>query len=241
MKNILKYIGFLFFTLNLLISCSCDGCDDHHETSSKKKSTVMVNPNAPTLTAPSNNNSCEVGKKVNANRSEVTFSWAATANTKSYTLSYTNATTNVTSNKTLLSTSTTAILNRGTVYSWRVTAHNIIPIKTATSGSRTFYLSAEAKVNNVPLAAVLKTPSSNLGLTSFTWEGNDSDVGDILSYTVYLDKLDGKQTPKSALTNLSSKTASETLDAGSTYFWRVKTTDQNKNSSFSLISTFIAN
>ena len=201
----------------------------------------MVNPNAPTLTAPSNNNSCEVGKKVNANRSEVTFSWAATANTKSYTLSYTNATTNVTSNKTLLSTSTTAILNRGTVYSWRVTAHNIIPIKTATSGSRTFYLSAEAKVNNVPLAAVLKTPSSNLGLTSFTWEGNDSDVGDILSYTVYLDKLDGKQTPKSALTNLSSKTASETLDAGSTYFWRVKTTDQNKNSSFSLISTFIAN
>jgi len=241
MKNILKYIGFLFFTLNLLISCSCDGCDDHHETSSKKKSTVMVNPNAPTLTAPSNNNSCEVGKKVNANRSEVTFSWAATANTKSYTLSYTNATTNVTNNKTLLSTSTTAILNRGTVYSWRVTAHNIIPIKTATSGSRTFYLSAEAKVNNVPLAAVLKTPSSNLGLTSFTWEGNDSDVGDILSYTVYLDKLDGKQTPKSALTNLSSKTASETLDAGSTYFWRVKTTDQNKNSSFSLISTFIAN
>ena len=241
MKNILKYIGFLFFTLNLLISCSCDGCDDHHETSSKKKSTVMVNPNAPTLTAPSNNNSCEVGKKVNANRSEVTFSWAATANTKSYTLSYTNATTNVTSNKTLLSTSTTAILNRGTVYSWRVTAHNIIPSKTATSGSRTFYLSAEPIVTNVPLAAVLKTPSSSTGVASLAWEGSDPDAGDTLSYTVYVDKVDGKQTPLSALTNLSSKTASATLEAGSTYFWRVKTTDQNKNSSFSLISTFIAN
>ena len=241
MKNILKYIGFLFFTLNLLISCSCDGCDDHHEISSKKKSTVMVNPNAPTLTAPSNNNSCEVGKKVNANRSEVTFSWAATANTKSYTLSYTNATTNVTSNKTLLSTSTTAILNRGTVYSWRVTAHNIIPSKTATSGSRTFYLSAEPIVTNVPLAAVLKTPSSSTGVASLAWEGSDPDAGDTLSYTVYVDKVDGKQTPLSALTNLSSKTASATLEAGSTYFWRVKTTDQNKNSSFSLISTFIAN
>jgi len=241
MKNILKYIGFLFFTLNLLISCSCDGCDDHHETSSKKKSTVMVNPNAPTLTAPSNNNSCEVGKKVNANRSEVTFSWAATANTKSYTLSYTNATTNVTSNKTLLSTSTTAILNRGTVYSWRVTAHNIIPSKTATSGSRTFYLSAEPIVTNVPLAAVLKTPSSSTGVASLAWEGSDPDAGDTLSYTVYVDKVDGKQTPLSALTNLSSKTASATLEAGSTYFWRVKTTDQNKNSSFSLISTFTAN
>ena len=241
MKNILKYIGFLFFTLNLLISCSCDGCDDHHETSSKKKSTVMVNPNAPTLTAPSNNNSCEVGKKVNANRSEVTFSWAATANTKSYTLSYTNATTNVTSNKTLLSTSTTAILNRGTVYSWRVTAHNIIPSKTATSGSRTFYLSAEPIVTNVPLAAVLKTPSSSTGVASLAWEGSDPDAGDTLSYTVYVDKVDGKQTPLSALTNLSSKTASATLEAGSTYFWRVKTTDQNKNSSFSLISTFTPN
>ncbi len=241
MKNILKYIGFLFFTLNLLISCNCDGCDDHHEISSKKKSTVMVNPNAPTLTAPSNNNSCEVGKKVNANRSEVTFSWAATANTKSYTLSYTNATTNVTSNKTLLSTSTTAILNRGTVYSWRVTAHNIIPSKTATSGSRTFYLSAEPIVTNVPLAAVLKTPSSSTGVASLAWEGSDPDAGDTLSYTVYVDKVDGKQTPLSALTNLSSKTASATLEAGSTYFWRVKTTDQNKNSSFSLISTFTAN
>lgn len=241
MKNILKYIGFLFFTLNLLISCSCDGCDDHHEISSKKKSTVMVNPNAPTLTAPSNNNSCEVGKKVNANQSEVTFSWAATANTKSYTLSYTNATTNVTSNKTLLSTSTTAILNRGTVYSWRVTAHNIIPSKTATSGSRTFYLSAEPIVTNVPLAAVLKTPSSSTGVASLAWEGSDPDAGDTLSYTVYVDKVDGKQTPLSALTNLSSKTASATLEAGSTYFWRVKTTDQNKNSSFSLISTFTAN
>ena len=239
MKSILKYTSFLFFSLTFLISCDCD-CEDA-PVDAKAGIPIATNPDAPTLISPSTSNSCEVGKKVNANQSEVTFSWAATANTKSYTLSYTNATTNVTSNKTLLSTSTTAILNRGTVYSWRVTAHNIIPSKTATSGSRTFYLSTEPIVTNVPLAAVLKTPSSSTGVASLAWEGSDPDAGDILSYTVYVDKVDGKQTPLSALTNLSSKTASATLEAGSTYFWRVKTTDQNKNSSFSLISTFTAN
>ena len=239
MKSILKYTSFLFFSLTFLISCDCD-CEDA-PVDAQAGIPIATNPNAPTLISPSSSNSCEVGKKVNANQSEVTFSWAATANTKSYTLSYTNSTTNVTSNKTLLTTSTTAILSRGTVYSWRVTAHNIIPSKTATSGSRKFYVSAEPIVTNVPLAAVLKTPSSSTGVASLAWEGSDPDAGDTLSYTVYIDKVDGKQTPISALTNLSAKTASATLETGLTYFWRVKTTDQNKNSSFSLISTFTAN
>jgi hypothetical protein len=240
MKSILKYISFLFFTSTFLISCSCDDCD-HDATGYEISSAISTNPNAPTLTSPTSNNSCETGKKVNATQSEVTFSWAATSNTKSYTLSYTNLTTSVTSNKTLLGTSTTAILSRGVVYSWKVTAHNIMPNKTATSGTRKFYLSAEPLVNNVPLAATLKTPTSSAGVASFTWEGSDPDAGDTLTYTLYVDKVDGKQTPNSALTNLSSKTANATLEAGSTYYWRIKTTDQNKNSSFSLISTFIVN
>jgi hypothetical protein len=245
MKNILKYISFIFFTATFIISCSCDDCDHDSDmnsgTNSGTNSITGINPNAPTLVAPSSNNSCEIGKKISATISEVTFSWAANANTKSYTLSYTNLSTNVTTNKSLLTTSTTAFLSRGAVYTWRVTAHNIIPSKTATSESRKFYLSAEPIVNNIPLAAVLKTPSLNAGIANFSWEGSDPDAGDTLSYTVYVDKVDGKQTPNSALTNLSAKTASATLEAGSIYFWRVKTTDQNKNSSFSLISTFTVN
>jgi len=239
MKSILKYISFLFFTLTFLISCDCD-CEDA-PVDTQAGTPIATNPNAPTLTSPTSNNSCEIGKRLSATQSEVTFSWAATVNTKSYTLSYTNLSTSVTSNKTLLGTSTTAILNRGTIYSWRVTAHNIMPNKTATSGSRKFYLSADTIVSNVPLAATLKTPTSNAGVASFAWEGSDPDAGDTLTYTLYVDKVDGKQDPNTALTNLSSKTASATLEAGSTYFWRIKTTDQNKNSSFSLISTFTVN
>ena len=63
------------------------------------------------------------------------------------------------------------------------------------------------------------------GKATFTWEGTDPDSGDTLSYTVYVDKVDGKQTPASALTNLSAQTADVELDADTTYYWRVKSSD----------------
>ena len=123
------------------------------------------------------------------------------------------------------------------VYSWKVTAHNIMPNKTATSGTRKFYLSAEPLVNNVPLAATLKTPTSAAGVASFTWEGSDPDAGDTLTYTLYVDKTDGKQTPPSAQTNLTVKTLAVAVDAGTTYYWRVKTSD-GTHSSYSIIYSF---
>ena len=72
--------------------------------------------------------------------------------------------------------------------------------------------------NRIPTISICSFTSK----ATFTWEGTAPDSGDTLSYTVYVDKVDGKQTPASALTNLSAQTADVELDADTTYYWRVK-------------------
>ena len=75
------------------------------------------------------------------------------------------------------------------------------------------------------------------GKATFTWDGSDPDSGDTLTYTVYVDKVDGKQTPTSALSNLSSETVDVELEAATTYYWRVKTSD-GTNASYSIVYSF---
>ena len=58
--------------------------------------------------------------------------------------------------------------------------------------------------------------------------------------TLYLDKIDGKQTPSSEHTDLTAKTIDVTLENGTTYFWRIKSFD-GTNSSFSAVNTFKTN
>ena len=98
-------------------------------------------------------------------------------------------------------------------------------------------------VNYAPFPADLKTPASGSTVTlsdgkaTFTWEGTDPDSVDTLSYTVYVDTTDGKQTPTTALSNLSAQTADVELEAATTYYWRVKTSD-GTNASYSIVYSF---
>ncbi len=75
------------------------------------------------------------------------------------------------------------------------------------------------------------------GKVAFTWDGSDPDTGDTLKYTLYVDTTDGKQTPETGLSNLTAKTASVALEAATTYYWRVKTSD-GINSSYSIVYSF---
>ena len=102
-------------------------------------------------------------------------------------------------------------------------------------------------VNYAPYPATLKTPANSStvsrdanGKISFTWEGNDPDVGDTLIYTLYVDKIDGKQTPNSDHTDLTTNELDVVLDGATTYYWRVKTSD-GKNNSYSIVRTFKQN
>ena len=243
MRNqILKCFSFLF-TLTL-ISCGGGGGGEGGGGG-------PVDPPAPTppgkstLVAPANNKTCETGTSVSDTQSTVAFSWGASASTNTYDVRITNLDTNSATNKNgVASTSTTATLDKGVPYSWRVTSKNTSSTTTTGSDTWKFYLAGDGVVNYAPFPADLKAPASGSTITlsddskaTFTWEGTDPDSGDTLSYTVYVDKVDGKQTPASALTDLSAQTADVELEAATTYYWRVKTSD-GTNASYSIVYSF---
>ncbi len=236
MKKISKY-SILIISI-FLLSCDCDCMDDLVYSPEKPPSEFqsIASPGSSDLIAPAANSSCIVGSSVDAFTSNVTFQWSDSNNTDSYDLTYTNLLTNDVKTKTGIKTnSTTILLFKRVPYSWSVKSIKSNS-KTANSGTNKFYLAGSSIVTNVPLGAILSTPTTSSGKTTLSWTGNDPDAGDVLTYTLYVDKVDGKQTP--VMSAISSSSVQITLDTGSTYFWRVKTTDQANNSSFSSISTF---
>jgi hypothetical protein len=241
--NILKYFSFLF-TLTL-ISCGGGGGDDGGGSGGGGGGNVINPPGKSTLTAPANNKTCETGTSVSDTKSEVTFTWGASADTNTYDLKITDLNSSTITNKTGLSTTTTKVtLDKGVPYSWNITSKSTASTTTTASDTWKFYLAGTGVVNYAPFPADLKTPASGSTVTrdgdgkvAFTWDGSDPDTGDTLKYTLYVDTTDGKQTPPAAQTDLTAKTASVALEAATTYYWRVKTSD-GTNSSYSIVYSF---
>ena len=243
-NNLLKYFSFLF-TLTL-ISCGGGGGDDGGGSGGGGGGGGGTNPpGKSTLTAPANNKTCETGTSVSDTKSEVTFTWGASADTNTYDLKITDLNSSTITNKTGLSTTTTKVtLDKGVPYSWNITSKSTASTTTTESDTWKFYLAGTGVVNYAPFPADLKTPASGSTVTrdgdgkvAFTWDGSDPDTGDTLKYTLYVDTTDGKQTPPTGLSNLTAKTASVALEAATTYYWRVKTSD-GTNSSYSIVYSF---
>jgi len=203
-------------------------------------------PSAANLTAPANNKVCETGTSISDSQSNVSFSWAASANTSTYDLKITNLNTNEITNKTgLTSTNTTVALSKGAPYSWQITSKNTQTTQTASSNTWKFYLAGEnGETSYAPFPADLKSPSSGStverdsdGKVKLTWEGADPDTSSGLKYTIYLDKTDGKQDPSDDHKDLNASELSVAVDADSIYYWRVKTTD-GTNVSYSIVYSF---
>ncbi|MDC0593380.1 hypothetical protein OAO79_03980 [Flavobacteriaceae bacterium] len=246
MRNqILKHFSFLF-TL-ILISCGGGGGDD---TGGGGGGGPVDPPPTPpgksTLVAPANNKTCETGTSVSDTQSTVAFSWNASASTNTYDVRITNLNTSTATNKNgVASTSTTATLDKGVPYSWKVTSKNTSSTTTTASDTWKFYLAGDGVVNYAPFPADLKAPASGSTVTlsdgkaTFTWEGTDPDSGDTLSYTLQADKdKDAVKTdPSIVVSNLSAQTADVELDADTTYYWRVKTSD-GTNASYSIVYSF---
>ena len=135
-------------------------------------------------------------------------------------------------------------MNKGTPYSWLIISKRSGTSVTATSNSWKFYLSGEGLLNYPPFPADLISPTSGKSFASTTtsvelsWEGDDPD-GEILTYTLYFDNQDGLQTPSLENKNISSNSKNVNVNSGNTYYWRIKTTDTNENSSYSQVYSFI--
>tara|TARA_A100001015_G_scaffold159518_1_gene177234 strand:- start:1175 stop:1900 length:726 start_codon:yes stop_codon:yes gene_type:complete len=238
----MKKIVFIFSLL--LISCSGGGGDGDSGGGGGDPPPPSP-PGDVTLTAPTNGKVCETGTSSSDTKSNVDFSWSASTNTSTYDLQVTNLNTSSAINKTGLSTTNTTVeLDKGQPYIWKVISKNTSTTQTGTSSSWKFYLAGHGITNYAPFAAELKSPVSGStvsrssdGKVTFSWEGSDPDQGDQLKYTLYVDKTDGKQSPTSDLSDITSKTVDVALDEGTLYYWRVKTSD-GTNSSFSIVYTF---
>jgi len=238
----MKKIVFIFSLL--LISCSGGGGDGDSGGGGGDPPPPSP-PGDVTLTAPTNGKVCETGTSSSDTKSNVDFSWSASTNTSTYDLQVTNLNTSSAINKTGLSTTNTTVeLDKGQPYIWKVISKNTSTTQTGTSSSWKFYLAGHGITNYAPFAAELKSPASGStvsrssdGKVTFSWEGSDPDQGDQLKYTLYVDKTDGKQSPTSDLSDITSKTVDVALDGGTLYYWRVKTSD-GTNSSFSIVYTF---
>jgi len=238
----MRRLIYLFVTL-FIASCGGGGGDDGGGSPPPPPPTP---PSAANLTAPANNKVCETGTSISDSQSNVSFSWAASANTSTYDLKITNLNTNEITNKTgLTSTNTTVALSKGAPYSWQITSKNTQTTQTASSNTWKFYLAGETGVTSyAPFPADLKSPSSGAtverdtdGKVKLTWEGSDPDTSSGLKYTIYLDKTDGKQDPSDDHKDLNASELSVAVDADSIYYWRVKTTD-GTNVSYSIVYSF---
>ena len=244
---------FLYALSFVLIIVSCSAEDDDSGTTTPavtQQPAPAPTPQVPTpgkssLSAPENNEVCYEGEEVDDRNSEVTFSWDASSDTDSYDLVINNQETSQSQTESgITSTSKAVILATDVSYSWKVVSKANDTSDTTESDTWQFYLAGDGQENYAPFPATILSPTSgaaldsNNGSITLSWEGNDPDEGDSLTYTIYLDEVDGLQDP---IEEDSSETELEvSVESGTTYYWRVKTSD-GKSSSFTLVYSFIVN
>ena len=249
----LGYYFLYILSFVLIISCSAE---DDSETSTPppttQQPTQTPTPQVPApgksgLSAPENNEVCYEGEAVDASNSEVTFSWEASSDTDSYDLQITNQETSQTKTESgITSTSKAVTLATDVSYSWKVVSKANDTSDTTSSDTWQFYLAGDGQENYAPFPSTILSPTSGAavdasnGLVTLSWEGNDPDEGDSLTYTVYFDEIDGLQDPQTTNTNITETSLEVEVESGTTYYWRVKTSD-GTSSSFTLVYSFIVN
>lgn len=229
----------IYFAISLLILTSACSSDTNEDSSP-----VIGELN---LATPLDASTCE-GVSTSSTKCEVTLNWESTSENDSYTLTVTNLNTNkvVLIQNNIKTTTYKIILDKQAPFSWKVTSTDNTTRKISNiSPIWKFYASAGVSVANyAPFPADLIAPIQDKivtavdGKITLKWAGSDTDSSG-LKYTVYIDKVDGKQTPVAGLINLSDTQASVSVTSG-VYYWRVKTSD-GTSSSFSQIVKFTVN
>lgn len=249
----MKLTHYFLYILSFVFIVSCSAEDDGSGTTTPpvtQQPAPAPTPQVPapgksSLSAPENNEVCYEGEVVDDTNSEVTFSWDASSDTDTYDLVITNQETSQSQTESgITSTSKEVSLATDISYSWKVVSKANDTSDTTDSDTWQFYLAGDGQENYAPFPATILSPTSgaavdaNNGNVTLSWEGNDPDEGDSLTYTIYFDEVDGLQDP---IEEGTSETELEvSVESGTTYYWRVKTSDAN-SSSFTLVYSFIVN
>ena len=252
--KMMKQTRIIFFVLCIFTFGACTSDDDGSSSSntnqtvqqpSESNSPSVPPPDPTTLSAPANNEICLEGQEIDTTRSSVTFSWNVSSNTDSYDLVITNQKTNSTQTEGgITSTSRSVILENDQSYSWKVISKANNTSDSGTSAVWQFYLAGDGQENHTPFAATILSPAAGAavdataGNVDLSWEGNDPDLDDTLSYTIYF----GENNPPIEIISeeIQDTSVSVTVESGTTYYWRIKTSD-GVNSSYTLVYSFLVN
>ena len=248
-KYLFPIIGLILF---IFISCSAE---DDTSSPMVNNPPVVQQPEAPSvpspgnssLSSPENNEVCYEGVEVDDSNSKVTFSWGTSSDTDSYDLQITNQESNQTQTESgITSTSKEITLVTDISYSWKIVSKSNDTSDSTSSDTWQFYLAGDGQENYAPFPASILIPSSGAtvnasnGTISLSWEGNDPDESDTLTYTVYFDDTDGLKAPSDNNTGVSETSIEVNIESGTTYYWRVKSSD-GKSSSYTLVYSFVVN
>ena len=218
------------FVLVMLVSCS-KGSD------SPKEETLPLNPTAPTLIYPNNNEPCLDAISLNDSQSQIAFNWNQSDNTDNYTLIITNLSTNDTQEIPVSFPPYTATLSKAEPFAWKVRANGETGSTPAESDRWKFYLSGDAQTSYAPFPAELLTPqasstvsANNDGEITLSWIATDVD-SDIATYTLFMD-TDDASTEVTQLPYTSGNILYNiAVESNQTYRWRIVTLDQTGNTS----------
>ncbi|HKJ48015.1 MAG TPA: hypothetical protein VJ973_02945 [Christiangramia sp.] len=229
---------FTLYILGMMLVSSCDSGSDPAPTPQPD----VDEPGKASLNLPENNKECEQGE-VSGNSAMVEFSWEPSSETDSYDLKITNLDDQTSSVKTgITATVTDVSLERGHPYSWQVISTNAGSVTTS-SDTWKFYLAGDGESNFAPFPSNAISPTNGAtvspdnGEITISWEAAEDPDGDEVTYTLYADKVDGKQEPPAEWKNITNTSVDVSVDANTVYYWRVVSSD-GSNSATSNVYTF---
>ena len=232
----MKRIVLLFGSLILLVN-SC----------TPEEPVVPINPSAPTLISPANDETCLDGTSINDSQSNVDFRWSSAANALSYELVVTNLLTQSSQTYPATSNQTTVALNKAEPYNWSVKSIGEVGSVPSQSIQWKFYLAGDAVVNFAPFPSELISPQSGANVTpdinnliKLQWNASDVD-DDLAQFEVYLDKNDATTIIKTIAYQTEEESIEIDVENGSTYYWKIIAIDTNQNQSSSGVYTFRTN
>ena len=232
----MKRIELLFGSLILLVN-SC----------TPEEPVVPINPSAPTLISPANDETCLDGTSINDSQSNVDFRWSSAANALSYELVVTNLLTQSSQTYPATSNQTTVALTKAEPYNWSVKSIGEVGSVPSQSTQWKFYLAGDAVVNFAPFPSELISPQSGANVTpdinnliKLQWNASDVD-GDLAQFEVYLDKNDATTIIKTIASQTEEESIEIDVENGSTYYWKIIAIDTNQNQSSSGVYAFRTN
>lgn len=230
-NNIIIRFG-LFFGLTL----SLVACD-------KKNDPKLPEPTQ--LLLPVNNENCSQGENVANSVSIVDFNWEESNHTDYYTLTITNLESSEEIIRDNLFTNQVDVyLPSGFPYQWYVTSNSDeFPDDSQSSDIWRFFLQRPNQTNSPPFPAQPISPKLGeaIELTDnnflIQWEGIDADNDD-LTYTLFIDSIDGLQPVAEGNKNLTAPNKEVSLASKTVYYWSVYSEDTFGNNSLSQTFSF---